>query len=371
MSEDHRAQHAAAARALGFGRLFDAARDSVIVADERGNIVLWNESAAALFGWTAAEAVGQSVAMIVPERLRSRHIAGMDRFARTGRGPLVDARQTVELPAVRRDGSELVVELTLTPLEEPRRLVMAIVRDVTDRARLRESLEQERDRLREANEALEAFNFLVSHDLKEPVRALHGYLKLAQSGEADPRVRHAIARAAEANDQLEALLRGLLEWSRVARRPLAPVPLDIAEVAQGQEAQAQYANLLKERRAVLEVETAGLRALATAPLLAQVLGNAVVNAIKHNEAPAPRVRIVARHAEPGVVEVAVEDNGAGFPPAVLDWFHPSRRQELPTIKGGFGLLIARRAAERLGTTLELANLPGGGARVALRLPHSP
>lgn len=135
---------------FGIGQLFWEIRDAVVVGDAAtGRIVLWNPAAEALFGIPAAEAVGASIEVLVPESLRERHRTGLVRFCATGRGPLIDSGKPVELPARRRSGEPLTIELTLSPVAAsrvPGRFVLAIVRDVTERK------QAEADRLRLAQE---------------------------------------------------------------------------------------------------------------------------------------------------------------------------------------------------------------------------
>ena len=150
---------------LGIGRLFWRVRDAVIVGDaSTGAIVLWNPGAEALFGYSADEAVGQPLEILVPETLRPRHRAGLTRFAAGGRGAVIDSPHPVELPALHKSGEALTIELTLSPLDDAdasgasrsaeaaRRdrdaappaaagvLVLAVVRDVTARVRAEEAL---------------------------------------------------------------------------------------------------------------------------------------------------------------------------------------------------------------------------------------
>jgi PAS domain S-box-containing protein len=127
---------------FGMGPLFGRVRDGAVVADaERGTIVLWNPAAAALFGYAAAEAVGQSLEILIPESLRARHRAGLARYAATGHGAAMDAGTALELPALRKDGTALTVELTLSAIEAGARspfrgrFVLALIRDVTARRR--------------------------------------------------------------------------------------------------------------------------------------------------------------------------------------------------------------------------------------------
>ena len=121
---------------VGIGTLFWRIRDAIVVADaETGRIVLWNPTSEALFGYSTEQAMRLSVVALVPERLRAQHSAGLERYNRLGHGPLIDEGTVLELPARHRSGEEFLIEMTLSPLGEigSRRLVLAIIRDITKR----------------------------------------------------------------------------------------------------------------------------------------------------------------------------------------------------------------------------------------------
>ena len=135
-------------RDLGIGRLFQRVRDAVIVADSAtGRIVLWNRAATQIFGYSSSEALGLRVEDLVPERLKARHRAGMFNYRETGHGAYVDSHELLELPAVRKGGEEISIEITLSPIgpvHDPGgaegRFVLAIVREVTGRKRTHDRL---------------------------------------------------------------------------------------------------------------------------------------------------------------------------------------------------------------------------------------
>jgi diguanylate cyclase (GGDEF)-like protein/PAS domain S-box-containing protein len=132
----HRNQDTSDPSIWGFGRLFGAIKDAVIVADVRtGEILLWNQGAEGIFHYTAEQASSLNLIDLVPLRLREAHVGGMEKYATTGRGDVVDSADGVELPALRSDGTEILIQLTLSPLPKPPGLegiyVMGLIREVT------------------------------------------------------------------------------------------------------------------------------------------------------------------------------------------------------------------------------------------------
>lgn len=125
---------------FGLGPLFVHTRDAVIVGDlDTGRIVLWNPAAERLFGWTASEAIGRPIEILVGPAFVRLHHEGLASYGRTGQGTLICSGKSVEVPAVTRGGDEIIVELSLAPLDRSRRAerqyVLAVLRDVSDRRR--------------------------------------------------------------------------------------------------------------------------------------------------------------------------------------------------------------------------------------------
>ncbi|HVE99322.1 MAG TPA: diguanylate cyclase [Mycobacteriales bacterium] len=122
--------------AWGFGALFDAIKDAVIVADaSTGRILLWNRGATEMLQYTAEEAVTLQLEDLVPPGLRSAHRRGLAAYAKHRTGPLVASQTPVEVPAIRKDGAQLLIELTLSKIEYPLdpggAYAMGMMRDIT------------------------------------------------------------------------------------------------------------------------------------------------------------------------------------------------------------------------------------------------
>lgn len=114
-------------------RLFDAALDAVVGMEADGTVSAWNRQAEAMFGWSREEAVGKVLGdLIIPERFRAAHAAGLQRYLATGEGPVLNQR--IEVEGLRRSGEDFPIELTILPLETgDRRHFFAFLRDITQR----------------------------------------------------------------------------------------------------------------------------------------------------------------------------------------------------------------------------------------------
>ncbi|MFN2388815.1 MAG: PAS domain S-box protein [Actinomycetota bacterium] len=125
---------------LGIGRLFGEIRDAVVVAElTSGRIILWNPAAEAMFGYPTEEATAMALEDLVPVELQDRHRAGVARYVRTRAGELVDGHEAVPLPAVRKDGARIDIELTFAPITDAPAegvYMAAVIRDVSERVRL-------------------------------------------------------------------------------------------------------------------------------------------------------------------------------------------------------------------------------------------
>ncbi len=134
---------------LGIGRLFERIQDAVIVAvAATQRIVLWNPAATNIFGYSALEALELCVEDLVPEYLKDQHRRGIAHYAETGHGPYIDSHRPLELPAIRKGGKEVYVELSFSSIwpkgviGTSERFVLAIIRDITERKRMEEEVRQ-------------------------------------------------------------------------------------------------------------------------------------------------------------------------------------------------------------------------------------
>jgi PAS domain S-box-containing protein len=115
-------------------RIIEGSGDAVLFADREGKIRFWNAGASAVFGWSAVEALGLSMDLIIPERLRGRHWDGWNEVMKTGHTRY--GRDILAVPASRKDGAPLSIEFTIQMVRDDEGKLLgasAIIRDVTDR----------------------------------------------------------------------------------------------------------------------------------------------------------------------------------------------------------------------------------------------
>jgi PAS domain S-box-containing protein len=115
--------------------LLHSMSDAVVASDRDGRITFWNPGAERIFGFSPAQAMGQSLDLIIPERLRARHWTGYTEVMRTGESRYGHG-DLLSVPALRKDGTRLSIEFTIVPLKDEAGAMTgmaAILRDVTAR----------------------------------------------------------------------------------------------------------------------------------------------------------------------------------------------------------------------------------------------
>ena len=350
------------------------ASDAFISIDSEGRVLDWNRQAELIFGWSREEARGKIMAeLILPPGHRAPHAEGLRRYIATGEGPILNRR--IELTALRRDGREFPVELTVWPLREGGTVRFnAFLRDISERRKSQQLLVEKTTELARSQaelEQLELFAFVASHDLQEPLHKILAFSEMLGSSREglDEKGRQYLDRMSAAALHLSGMIEQLRQFSRIGTHERSFGPVELDELAK--EVFADLEPLVQEAGA--EIRVGELPTIeADRPQMKQLFQNLVSNALKfRREGSRPLVEISGRHTEPGWVEVRVSDNGIGFEPRYLDRiFKPFQRlHPASRYKGsGIGLAICEKVAMRHGGKITAEGRPQEGSTFIVTLP---
>jgi len=339
-----------------------------------------NDAHAKLFGWRREELTDRTsveIGLWPSEEDRARWLRALE-----ASGRLLD--HEVTLRAKSGEDRSVLLSAEVVDLADER-AILTLVHDITDRKRaeaelraLNAQLEQRvRERTAEleaANRELESFSHSVSHDLRAPLSAIDGFGNLlAQRYGAilDDEGRRYVERMRAGATRMAALIKDLLQLSRVSRGELARVRLDLGQLAGT--ILAELAQRDPGRR-VETVVAAGLIAEADPGLVRILLQNLLENAWKFT-GRTERARIaLGQSAQSGATVCWVRDNGAGFDPAyAAKLFGPFQRlhseSEFPGL--GIGLATAQRIVARHGGRIWAEGAVGAGATFYFTLAQAP
>lgn len=361
--------------------IIDSSDDAIVSKTLTGVITSWNQAAERIFGYTAAEAVGQHITLIIPEDRRSEET---EVLARLVRGERIDHFETVRRA---KDGRAVEISLTVSPIRTSSGHIIGaskIARDISDRRRL----ERERQALlkSEQNARLEAealnlskdqFLATLSHELRTPINAIYGWARMLEGGRLDHpgilRATEAILRNAAAQVQLT---EDLFDVSRVitGNMRLDLQPLHIATVLEAALDTVRPAASTKGVHLELVLDPGAGPMIGDPGRLQQVVWNLAMNAVKFTPAGgrvAAHLRRVDTH-----IEIAVSDSGEGIAPEhmprLFQRFGQADSSSTRRHSGlGIGLALVRHLVELHGGTVEAHSAGlGRGATFTVTLPVS-
>jgi len=343
-----------------------AASDDAIVSKTLEGIILsWNEGAQRLFGYTPAEAVGQSINLIIPSNLREEERQILQRLRQ---GERIDHFETIR---VAKDGRLLDISLTVSPVRDDSGRVIGaskVARDISERKRSEAAL-------RDADRRKDEFLATLAHELRNPLAPIRHALEILLRSEGDSRLfRHATDILGRQLSHMIRLVDDLLDVSRITRDKL-----------QLQKTRVELASLIRHAveasRPLAEHDQQTIEvALPDQPIyldadpvrLAQVFSNLFNNACQYTE-PGGRIWLTAVRQR-GEIVIVVRDSGIGMPTDQLDGIFEMFAQvehdsERPRRGLGIGLTLVRRLVQLHGGTVTARSEGRGlGSEFEVRLP---
>jgi two-component system CheB/CheR fusion protein len=353
--------------------------DAIVAVDLDGVITNWNQGAEWLYGYTAQEAIGQPITMLIPPELFK---AENDILERMRRGEHI---KHFESARQRKDGSQVNISLTVSPVKNAQGEIIGasrIARDVTERKRAEEAIRAAyklesaaRAYSEQANRLKDEFLATVSHELRSPLNSILGWARMLRGKRLDKeesaRALEVIYNSARAQNQLISDLldvsrivtgKSRLDVSRVNLIPIIEAAMDIARPA------ADAKNI----RLISSLDPAAGLVSGDADRLQQVVWNLLSNAVKFT--PSGGEVAVRLECDDASVTITVSDTGEGiepdFLPFVFDRFRQFDSASTRTHGGlGLGLAIVRHLVELHGGTVSASSRGRGqGATFTVTLP---
>jgi PAS domain S-box-containing protein len=357
--------------------LVNADPDGVVIIDADSTILAVNPAMARIFGYTADQMLGKPLTVLMPHRLREGHLKGTRRYLLTGERSI--PWQGVQVPALRRDGTEFPVEINFGEYtSNGRKMFAGFMTDITERKQVEQALKEAKEAAEAANEAKSEFLSRMSHELRTPMNSILGFGQLLQRRALPADQARSVEHILKAGRHLLNLINEVLEIARIEanQQQLSLEPVHAATLLN--EALALVRPTAEQRPVQLALRAPhGTDAYIRADQqrLMQVLLNLLSNAIKYNHAGGT-VELLSRSAAGAdgstFLALGVRDTGPGIPADRLgELFVAFSRlgAERSGVEGtGLGLALSKRLVELMGGRLRVESAVGDGSTFWVELP---
>jgi len=340
-------------------RIIDQIHDSVISTDLDGVIIDWNKGAEHLYGYSSEEAIGQNIAFLYPEDESSTLQEMISSLKQHG-------EHESETRLRKKNGELFFAHLSLSMLYhengKPRGMIGYSI-DITDRKFAESEINKQKQKLETTNKELEAFSYSVSHDLRAPLRALHGFSQALQEDYADnldDEGRDYLIRIQANAMRMSELIDDLLKLSRLGREKLTVALVDLSHLAYEvmENQRALYPDKTIEFRLQFDGQVYG-----DPRLLRIAIENLIGNALKYTRnVEQPHIEFGKTQQDNETVYY-IRDNGTGFDMQYVDkLFGVFQRLHGSDYEGtGIGLATVRRIIQRHEGRIWAEAEPGKGA----------
>jgi len=333
--------------------IIDNVQEAIITIDDSGTVLHWSPGATTIFGYTAEEAIGRDITLIMPPEIAGHHAGYIEAYFRTGEAKIIGSGREVE--GVRKDGSAVPLELNISEAEfGGRTLFTGILRDITDRKRILNELIEAREQADSASRAKSMFLANMSHEIRTPLNPIIGMAHLLLKTDLDRVQAEYAQKIHQSGRHLLKIINDILDFSKIeaGHLTLEQTAFDLDEVLQSISSVVSERASAKGLELVFDVPLEISRHYCGDPLrLSQILINFANNAVKFTETGEIEVSVAGLEETPEAVHLrfTVRDTGIGITEEQKKRLFESFQQadESTTRKfggTGLGLAIARRLA---------------------------
>ena len=359
--------------------IVESALDAVITMDAQGLITGWNPHAETIFGWSREKAIGRRLAeTIIPPQYREPHHRGLQHFLTTGEGPVLNKR--IEITALRRDGHEFPVELSISPLRSGETFTFsAFIRDITERRRAEEALQRAKEEAEAVNQAKSVFLANMGHELRTPLNHIIGYSEMLQEEAEEAGQEEFIPdlqKIRGAGKHLLELINAILDLSKIEAGKMDLFLETITIAPMIQDIVTTMKPLVDKNANTLEVHCADdLGTMWADPTkVRQALFNLLSNACKFTERGTITLGVIREMVDGAAwIRFRVTDAGIGMTPEqigkLFQAFHQADASATRKYGGtGLGLAISQRICQMMGGEITVESALGQGSTFTISLP---
>ena len=321
-----------------FRLVVESAPNAMILVNQSGQIILVNNQTEKLFGYTRKELFEKKLELLIPERFRRHHPdLRMNFFQQPQTRPMGAGR---DLFGLKKDGTEVQVEIGLNPIEtQEGHMVLASVIDITERKVQERSIKKQVE-LEIKNVELEQFAYIASHDLQAPLRTVSNYIQVFEEDYhqvLDNTARNYLNRVGMAIERMSALIRALLDYSRLGRQ-VSVVYTDCKKLVM--DVLADIDQTLNDSGATIEIGTMPIIYVYEVEMR-QLFQNLISNAIKFRKKDMLlKIKIWAEQIN-NQWKFFVSDNGIGIEPIHFERiFYIFQRLNAEESYEGYGIGLA-------------------------------
>jgi len=369
ITEERRAQEAIRQSEERLRLLVEAVKDyAIYMLDTEGRVLSWNEGAQKIKQWRADEIIGRDFSVFYTDEDKTSDKPGkaLEIAAKEG-------RFEEQGPRLRKDGSVFWADVTITAVRDDAGKLKGfakVVRDITERKQAEEHLDEIRKELERSNGELEQFAYVASHDLREPLRGINGFMELLRQrsgSKLDEKDMEYIKYATDSAIRMDELITCLLRYSRVKTHgmPFSSIPV---QLALGEAVKNLKINIAETEALITSDELPTVK--ADGMQLTQLFQNLIANAIKFHGDQKPEIHIGCQKLD-SFWQFSVRDNGIGIEPQFKDrifviFQRLHTRDKYPGY--GIGLSICKRIVERHGGRIWVESQSGKGSTFYFTTP---
>ncbi len=346
--------------------------DGVIQIDATGKILLANYAVGRLFGYEPEELVGENVAILMPEPVKSTHDAYLQRYLATRTPHMLG--QPREVSGRRKDGSIFALEIKVNELVDDESITfIGALRDLTLEHEVEAARESALAEARQLARMKSDFLANMSHEIRTPLGAMMGLARIGMRENQGRQAHDTCVRILDSGEHLLALINDILDFSKIEAGKLTVEtrPMQLAAVIE--EAIGMVADRASAKGIAIDYWPATHQPVWVMgdPLrLRQILVNLLSNAVKFTAQG--RIDLTVLH-NAGQFWFAVRDEGIGMTPEQVGrLFQPFEQADASTTRqyggSGLGLAISQNLAQLMGGKIEVQSQFGQGSTFTLRLP---